>query len=232
MHRNQIVVALGLAWWPAAAAAQELPLGIVHGVLVDADLRPPEQNSKLLGSMILRREDGGTFLCGFDGRTYFERERMRVQPAALKAGDRVEAVTERGIAPITVCYVRMLSITGAMQPKFEAYRSRTHMPRATESFAPRGTLTLAGTLAGVVASTEDGSLLVRQRGGARRTIRLRPDTRFLEGGTAGSLSRLSLDDRIFIRGSATYDGHIEAYEIVWGSIPGPRRPESPATSRR
>jgi hypothetical protein len=65
-------------------------------------------------------------------------------------------------------------------------------------------------------------LVLRTRTEREKIIMLRDDTRFLDSGLPGERSNLAVNTRVFIRGSKTLDNTLEAYQVIWGEIPGPK----------
>jgi hypothetical protein len=58
----------------------------------------------------------------------------------------------------------------------------------------------------------------------QKTILLRGDTRYLEGGTPADPADLKPNTRVFIRAGRNLEDQIEAYQIVWGQILEPTPP--------
>ena len=77
--------------WPALLflpmlAAQDLaPIGIVRGTLVSCDA----------SHLMLDDEDSRTFKFVTDGRTFIQRDNMRISCAKLNKGEKLEVVSDR-----------------------------------------------------------------------------------------------------------------------------------------
>jgi hypothetical protein len=202
--------------WPALVLtsglmAQEIaPIGIVRGALTSCDVT----------HLTIHDEDNHTFRFVTDGRTFIERDHQRVTCAKLGVGDKMEIVSDRSSEP-GARYARMASVMN-----FEA-RQRPRpviLPRAplqrdspTLRFAPRGNITFSG----IVLRMEKTGLLLRTRADGEKWILLNRDTLFREDGIQVESSYLSSTTRVFVRGGASLDGEIQAYEVVWGEILSP-----------
>src|SRR5262249_51058209 len=79
------LVAYGLAQEPA-------PIGIVRGSLLECDA------AETSGELSIRTSENRVFRFMFDPRTYIERDRQRITVAALKNGDALEIVSDRGVS--------------------------------------------------------------------------------------------------------------------------------------
>jgi hypothetical protein len=64
-------------------------------------------------------------------------------------------------------------------------------------------------------------LVLRTRTEPEQIVLLRDDTRFLQGGFPVDVSQLSINARVFIRGGRNLENDLEAYQVIWGEIPGP-----------
>jgi len=93
-------------------------------------------------------------------------------------------------------------------------RQRLRSASATEYFAPRGNLILAG----VIVRMDHESLVLRTRSGDRHAIQLRRDTKYLEAGLPSNLAAVPLNAPVQIRAGRTYDHRVEAFSLVWGDI--------------
>jgi hypothetical protein len=83
---------------------------------------------------------------------------------------------------------------------------------------PRGNLTFAG----VVRRLNGQMLVLKTRTEPEQIILLRDDTRYLASGLPSELSKLLVNTRVFIRGGRNIENDLEAYQVIWGEIPGPR----------
>jgi hypothetical protein len=191
----------------ATFAADEAPVGIVRGDLVAWE---GEANA---GQMKIAN-NGRVYQCGFDAKTYFERDDQRVAPGALAAGDRLEIVADHkpGAAQ---CYARTVHVleTGGGAP--QGFRTRARRwPDPTQAWAPRGEITFSG----LVVALNAGALTLRLRAGGEQTLALRPDTRYLANGVRVGLKALKLHTRVFVRAGRNLDDQPEAYQVIWGEI--------------
>ena len=101
-----------------------------------------------------------------------------------------------------------LRLAAASRTRVRSYRS------ATEALAPRGDMTLSGVVMRVVGDR----LILRTRSNERKTIVLRPDTRYLGGGQSMDRSNVEVNTRVFIRAGHNLDNDVEAYQVIWGDI--------------
>ena len=152
------------------------------------------------------------YSCEFDKHTYMERDGQRVFSGALKADEPVEIITDiRG----TACYTRTLrfipSAAKLMTPR--PYRS------SIDHIYPRGNMTFAG----VVRRFNTQMLVLRTRDEAEKIVLLRDDTRYLDSGIPVDFTKLAINTRVFIRGGKNFENDLEAYQVIWGEIPGPKR---------
>jgi hypothetical protein len=180
---------------------QSAPRGVVRGTI-----------SKV-GEYTLhfRTPAGQQYFCEFDKHTYIERDGQRVFAGALKTDDSVEMITDvRGSA----CYTRTVRFIPSSRKllTWKPYRS------SVDHIFPRGNLTFAG----VVRRFNPQMLVLRTRDDAEKIVLLRDDTRFLDSGNPVDYSRLSVNTRVFIRGGKNFENELEAYQVIWGEIPGPR----------
>ncbi len=192
------------------AASARVPLGIVRAELL------LWEGSWDGGTLRLRLDTGQDYACSFDARSFFERDRVRISPGRLRPGDRLEVISDR-TSQASACFARIIKVmTGKEEPL--VWGSVT---RATEHFAPRGTLLFSG----VVVADDGDRFTLRLRNGERTVIRLRRDTRFLRGGAAAGREILLVNETLFVRAGLGFDEEIEAYSIVRGEILQPRLPE-------
>jgi hypothetical protein len=160
----------------------------------------------------LKTTIGTHYTCEFDKHTYMERDGQRVFAGALKADEPVEIITDiRG----TACYTRTLRFipSTARLTTVRPYRS------SIDHIYPRGNLTFAG----VVRRFNPQILVLRTRDDAEKIVLLREDTRYLDSGIPVDFSRLAVNTRVFIRGGKNFENDLEAYQVIWGEIPGPKR---------
>jgi len=206
MRRLTITLVLAIA---AIAAQENAPIGILRGDLVTWSGTPRG------GLLTFRNGDSRLLECGFDDKTWFERENEHIVISAMRAGDHLELVADHK-PPSTRCYARTVQILDVTLPRRTASGKpglRSHNS-ATELFAPRGDMTFAGIVMGINENWL--TLLTRDKG--RHVLLLRPDTRYLGGGLPLERSNLAPQTLVFVRAGRNLDGDIEAYTIVWGDI--------------
>ena len=190
------VLILGLAAVTVSFAQIEPPIGILRGELVLAHDAAFEMRS---AEKVLYR-------CGFDFRTYFERENQRITAANITAGETIEVVADHKPGSNT-CYARTVHV---IDPNLKSRRWRP-APSPTESFAPRGDLTYSG----IVLRQDSQSVTIKTRGGDVILMK-RLDTRYLDSGQR--VDTAAVNSRVFIRAGRNLDGDLEAYQVVWGGI--------------
>jgi len=191
--------------------AEELaPIGIVRGVLIQCDAT----------HLTVGDEDNRAFKFVTDGRTFIERDHQRVSCAKLRAGDRMEIVSDRSNEPGSR-YARMVSVVnGDTRPRRRTLitaRAPIMQGSPTGRFAPRGSLIFTG----VVLRMESTGLVLRTRLDGEKWILTRRDTLFREEGLQVESTSLLAGARVFVRAGRSLDGEVEAYEIVWGEILSP-----------
>ena len=192
---------IALPFFAATLLAQQiLPVGVTRGSLV------AWQGSPSSGSVTVRRSDGEVYGCSFDAHTLFQRNQWPVRVDALQAGEPVEVVSDRKGS--VACYARMLSVVYAT-----AGAVRRATPQAPAAPALRGYLTFAG----VVLRADASAMTLRTRDGDR-TLLLRGDTRYSEGGVRLGEPAALVNRHVFVRGGRTIDGELEAYQVMWGEI--------------
>ena len=185
------------------------PTGILRGDLI------AWSGTARTGTLTFRGTDDRVFLCVYNQRTYFERARERIAPAALHPGDRLEVVADKQEDSAT-CYARTVQVLDFPPPRTlpgQRPRLRTS-PGATESFAPRGNLTFTG----VVMESSSGELILRTRSNERKLILLRQDTRYMGDGQILERANLRVNTRVFVRAGRNIEEELEAYQVVWGDI--------------
>ena len=130
-----------------------------------------------------------------------------IQPADL-----VEIVADRRLIDGTPCYVRTVRL--ADMSKKESGRMRITYRAVTENIIPRGEYQWAGTVSELTAD----KMILRTRADGYKTIVLRQDTRYLEDGVVSEWDRLRPNTRVSIRAGRNFEGAVEVYQIVWGSV--------------
>jgi hypothetical protein len=155
---------------------------------------------------------GTSYSCNFDRHTYFEQDSQRIFAGALRSGDPIEMITDsRG----GECYARTVRIVPPPSGRLvtlRPYRS------ALDNVFPRGNLTFSG----VVRRLNGQMLVLRTRTAPEQIILLRDDTRYLASGLPSDFSQLAVNTRVFIRGGKNIENDLEAYQVIWGEIPGPK----------
>jgi len=192
--------------------AQELaPIGIVRGALIECDAT----------HLTLGVEESRIFRFLTDGRTFIERDHMRIFCPSLRKGERIELVSDRSPEAGTR-YARLVSVVNVeirprRQQALMALRAPLLHDDPTVSIAPRGSLTFTG----VVLRMDADGLVLRTHVNGEKWILVRRDTRYREDGLQVDSSYLRSSTRVFVRGGTNLDGELEAYEVVWGEILAP-----------
>jgi hypothetical protein len=206
--RCAVVLFLGAV----AAAEPRPPLGILRGDLLSWD--GTWQN----GILQLRLDSGIDYSCNFNSATFFERDRVRIGVGKLRPGDKLHVVSDR-TSPSAKCFARMVKIVAEHDAPFQWGAVR----RATESFAPRGSLVYSG----VIVQPEEGAFVLRTRSGERHRIMLRADTRFVDNGVVTGPEILTMNRQVYVRAGFNSEEEMEAYQVMSGEIlqpsPGPAR---------
>ena len=70
----------------------------------------------------------------------------------------------------------------------------------------------------MIAKLAADHLVLHTRQEGEKTILLRLDTSYLEGGTQVDAADLKPNTRVFVRAGKSLDDQIEAYQVVWGDI--------------
>ena len=194
-------------------AQESAPVGIVRGRISLMMIRAG------LGSVDVTTDAGTVYQCGFDSSSLIERDHMRIPVSEIADKEKVEIVVDRKRGR---CYARIIRVFGSAGA-VSARKSRERPPlRPFETLFPRGNLTFAG----IVLRTSPKMIVLRTRAEPEKMIMLRDDTRFLEDGVSSDLDSLAVNTRVFVRGMKTFDDEIQAFQVVWGEIEGPKRRES------
>ncbi|MBY0506949.1 MAG: hypothetical protein K2X03_23735 [Bryobacteraceae bacterium] len=193
----------------AALAEDPPPLGIVRGHFIGYE----GTMAAGIVTVKLAKPAETAYACRSDGRTYIERDRQRIHWRDVAAGDSLELVTDR-THRLAQCYVRMVHVVGPQPAKYPIVRTE----RATESFAPRGSIFYSG----VVSKVEPGRLWIRTRTDGLKDLRLRPDTRYTANGDAVEREQLLPGMRVYLRAGISWDDDLEIYQVTWGEILTPK----------
>jgi hypothetical protein len=191
--------------------AQDLaPIGIVRGLLIGCDAT----------HLTVGADENRIFKFLTDGRTFIERDHMRIFCPSLSKGERIELVSDRSPEAGTR-YARLVSVvtleTRPRRQAIMAIRAPLLHDDPTLSIAPRGSLTFTG----VILRLDEDGLVLRTRVNGEKWILVRRDTRYRQDGLQVEASSLRSSTRVFVRGGKNLDGEIEAYEVVWGEILSP-----------
>lgn len=198
----------GLVFTAALFGQESAAPGIVRGTLVQAEA----------GHLDIRQTTGTVVRCGFDTRTWIEKDHKRAQLDALESGTSVEAVTDTRMGR---CYTRTLRLGVVNTPTVTPARRLSPAPArpsALDSIFPRGNLTFAG----VVIRRSPTLLVLRTRTEAEKMVKLRQDTRFLADGLPATAADVAVNTRVFVRGGKNFENDLEAFQVIWGQIEGPR----------
>jgi len=201
----------------ALRAQQPAFSGVIRGVLIACDEPGPAGEFTLHA-----KSNNQVYRFRFDAKTYVEREEQRVSMSGLQKGDNIEVVADRDEG-VAVRYARTIHVIEAprpLRPAALAGGSRAYRPNFMDFLAPRGNLTYSGVIARVTAD----SLVLHTRLEGEKTILLRLDTRYLEGGSIVEAADLKPNTRVFVRAGKSLDDQIEAYQVIWGEILQPRQP--------
>ena len=192
------------AFWlvPMLLCAEDVPVSVVSGYI--SDIQP----ASFLLKTVTRKE----FRCTYDNRTWFEQSRLRVPVKAFQPTDLVEIVADRRLIDGTPCYVRTVRL--ADMAKKDSGRMRITYRAVTENIIPRGEYQWAGTVSELTAE----KMILRTRFDGYKTIALRLDTRYLEDGVVSEWERLHPNTRVAIRAGRNFEGNVEVYQIIWGSV--------------
>jgi hypothetical protein len=182
-----------------AGLAQDSP--VVRGVVVRRELGIKS------GVLTVRVTDDRVLRFRFDTQTYVERENRPIDAERLRAGDKVEIVSDAlpGAAMRTAQSIHVLT------PKLVERR-----PPPIET--PKGDLTFSG----LILRLGNSRLVLHQRDNENVEIVLRPDTRYLDNGESVAAQNLKPNMRVSVRGSKNVAGNVEAYQVVWGSMLAPK----------
>jgi hypothetical protein len=193
--------------------AEEARGGLLRGKLVEW------QGAEDSGEIVLRAADTRSHTVRFDEKTYFEWRERKISVRETRPGDLLEVVADRTV-PGALAYARIVKIQDAPPPLWKVRQPRkpTAYESPTAHFAPRGNLTFAG----VVVEINESDLILQTQKGEKRQLKLRTDTRFVEGGARAPVEALQVHQRVFVRAGRNFEGEVEVYQVVWGDILVPR----------
>lgn len=194
-----------------AMAQENAPVGIIRGDLVEWDGNNAE------GDILIRIPPDRLYTCHFDGFTYMERDGQRIGMAVLKAGDRLEVVTDRKPGSQR-CYARTLRVVEKAPPTNPGYRITARRSTLIDQLYPRGNLTFSG----VILRLNAQMMVLRTRTQGETTVLLRQDTRYMDSGLPAEASMLAVNTRVSLRCGRNLDNELEAYQVIWGEIEGPK----------
>ncbi len=190
------------------------PGAVIRGEILECDLKGAG------GELSIRTAGNAVFRFSFDAKTYFERENARIDAMKLEKGDQLEIVSE-GMPGSMVRYARTVHVVQRDARRAAVRRYPIHSNRSwLDEIVPMGNLTFSG----LVRRLDSDRMVLRTRGQGDQAIMLRDDTRYLQDGLQVVAATLKPNTRVFVRGSRNFEGDVEAYQVVWGSIlePGKR----------
>jgi hypothetical protein len=191
---------------PLIVSSQDSP--VVHGVLVRRD---PGVRS---GQLTLRTADDRVLRYRFDPQTYVERDSRTIEIAQLQAGEQLEVVSE-AMPGTALRAARSIHVISAALPAH-------HLPTPPLRRVPVEIAKDTVTISGLVRSVTAARLLLHTREGEDREIVLRPDTRYVDNGEVVAGTSLKSNMRVSVRGAQNEANHIEAIEVIWGSMLAPK----------
>lgn len=103
-------------------------------------------------------------------------------------------------------------------------RAGVDRPRVRLNLNPLDSIVQRGNLmfAGIIVQVDGKRLTVRARNGTRYILVLRPDTHVLFEGLETNVGQLPLNQTVYMRAGANFEGEIEVFRIAWGQIVQPR----------
>jgi hypothetical protein len=207
--------------WPlvflaAVMAAQTAPSGgVVQGTVLEWERRPA-------GALTVRANDNRVICFQFDGKTFVEQNGKRIAMTGFDPGQAVEVIWEEGAKPRQpyALVVRLVPAAPSAAPLVprdpapRAYRELWNSSSPLDDLFPRGNLTFAGRVRELAADR----LVLAGKHGEDIAVQLRPDTRYFYGGSQVAPASLRVNSTVFVRGGKSFEGGIEAYQVVWGDI--------------
>jgi hypothetical protein len=206
------LLGLALTLIMTLSAQENAPVGIVRGDLVEWD------GDKVQGDLLIRTPPDRIYTCHFDASTYLERDGQRIAMAAVKTGDRLEIVADHKPGSQR-CYARTVRVVDkSVTVTNPGYRVNMRRNTAIDQIYPRGNLTFSG----VIIRMNPQLLVLRTRTDGEKPVLLRKDTLYMDSGLPGDLSTLVVNTRVSIRGGRNLDNELEAYQVIWGELEGPK----------
>jgi len=199
-----IVLATTGAW-----TQENAPAGLLKGDFLSWSGTPRN------GQFIFQSAGNRIYSCGYDDKTYMEREGRRIAIPGAEKGDHLEIVSDHKQDSI-VCYARLVHVLDP-QHTYAVPGVRPHAKassRPVEPFGPRGNMTLSGLVIGVTSNV----LTLKSRAGDYEAIHLRTDTRYSTEGQTADASNLRVNTLVFVRCGRNLEDQVEAYQVVWGEI--------------
>jgi len=215
MRPATLTLALFLLLPPAGTAQTAPQPGLVRGVVLECDSESPS------GEFAVRDTTNEVFRYRFDAKTYAERDGQLIEASRLKAGEKVEVVSDRTPAS-AVRYARTIHVIQPLPPprplSLGRYRAPQPHPLAIDT-QPRSSLEYSG----VVARLNGERVVLHTRDSGDMSLLLRADTRFLRDGEPVEAKDLQPNVRVYIRAGKNLYDQVEAYQIIWGTILQPRQ---------
>lgn len=205
--------ALATLFVASGLMADVAPIGIVRGELLEWQV-----GTQGAGDFSVRSANSQVYSCHFDNYTYLERDNQRIGVSGLKPGEKLEIIADQKLAG--KCYARTIRVVenkpAIVNP---GYRVNLRPMRTVADLVyPRGNVTFAG----VVLRMNPGMMVLHTRTEGEKTILLRADTRYMDSGLPAERSALPVNTRVFIRGGKNLENELEAYQVIWGEIEGPK----------
>jgi hypothetical protein len=201
--------------WLAAVSVhgQAFQPGFVRGVLLS-------ETGQSSGELSVRPAPEQEYRFRFDSKTWIERASERIPGSALRPGELLEIVSDHDPRPLE--YARLVHVIERARPKAALETGMYRLPKRheVEAVDENGNLTYTG----IVSSIDGTRLTLRTRFDGEKTVYLRPDTRYLNGGSEAGAAAIEPNARIFVRAGRNLDHEIEAYQIIWGTILEPASP--------
>jgi hypothetical protein len=198
-----------------AQAQTSAPVGVVRGEMIEW------QGTANAGKFTVRTAENQVYSCHFDGFSYMERDGQRIGASALKSGDKLEIIADHKPGTAS-CYARTIRVAenraAVVNPGYRVNLRPSPRTSTADLLYPRGNMTFAG----VVLRMNPEMIVLRTRTEHEKVVRLRQDTRYLDSGEPSTRGTLAVNTRVFVRAGRNLDDEVEAYQVIWGQIPGPK----------